>query len=165
MTKNHLFIFCGIIFVSVALIACGNNPDNNNDAFVGNYNMTITTDSLGTDGDWFTREFYEQMTGNTEDPMVGRLSIALNENKEYAVEAVEVSGDVEAVYFATVGKLDAQGNLVLQDCQTTTDAGYVFEFSFAPIKPSNSLSFRCEMHTMLGSLDCGYIMTVSATKN
>jgi len=166
LNKNLLMglaTFVALTFV-VSLTSC--NKEKEETKFVGIYDLVITTDSLGTDGQWFDAEFYTQMTGKENPPQDGTLTIETTTDNQYSVVGQVKVGDTETLetYFSTTATLNEAGELVLADCTNTNSAGYELNFTFAPIKEATPLVFRSEMHTMLGSLDCGYIMTNTATK-
>ncbi|MCQ2265004.1 MAG: hypothetical protein MJZ46_03045 [Bacteroidales bacterium] len=130
--------------------------------FVGNYDLEIVTDSLGSDGTWFSREFYEEMTGKHEGPFYGRLTITQDNATTFKIVGKVLVGTDSMEYYNTTAVLDANGNLLPEPSSLVSD--FTHNFTYGPIAPQNPLVFRTERHVPTYDMDWGYIMTNTATK-
>lgn len=157
----------------VALTACKKENVDTEDpngnpysAFVGTYNMVIACDSLSTDGEWYSNEYYGQLTGEPEEDMYGTLSITLSADGK-SVEVlgtIEDEGEEPLVYYHTTGTLDQQGNLVMETSSVTAPTGYVVRSIYGKAAPTLPLVFRTETHFDMGGYDFGYIQTNTCTR-
>lgn len=124
--------------------------------------MEIVTDSLGSDGTWFSREFYEEMTGKHEGPFYGRLTITQDNATTFKIVGKVLVGTDSMEYYNTTAVLDANGNLLPEPSSLVSD--FTHNFTYGPIAPQNPLVFRTERHVPTYDMDWGYIMTNTATK-
>lgn len=137
--KKHLAIFAvALMALCATFVACekDNNditPDNNDsttntdipevNSLVGVYDLEMKYDSITTsDGTWFDNEFFEMMTGKTNPPKHGYLTIAKAGNDKYSVTATFVEDDNSEKVFFTTTASEADGILTLDDC--TSDYYY-----------------------------------------
>ena len=137
------------------------------DVFVGSYEMTIVTDSLSADGVWFSSEYYQQMTGKPNPDLHGVLKIEPKEEQGtyLATATITLSTGETQTYFVANAKYNEETeNLELDRCSLANPYDYVYNFEFNPFKYQEPLSFRSEMHTFIGTLDCGYIYTIVGNK-
>ncbi len=167
MRKYYLSMMVVLLALMVGAVSCNNNPVVE-DPYVGDYNFRMITDSLSTDGleEWFSAEEYAQMTGQAEDDMFGVMTISKT-GDIYSVFGALVDEDDTVELFSTIGKLDAQKNLVLNNSTTTVEeTGVTVDFKFRKIAPpvDNVLTFKVQMDMHLGSMLFGYIMTTIAEK-
>lgn len=167
MKRSYLFLTFVAFLTSACLMSCGEKENHDTPSFVGDYDLTIVTDSLGTDGTWFDTEFYTQMTGKEEPPRYGTMTITETDNPgEYHVTSVVSKDGMNDLkpYFESYGIMDESGNLVLNESHNNNGNGTILIFNYAPLTLGESIVFRTEMHTFFGTLDCGYIMTNTAKK-
>lgn len=131
-------------------------------AFIGTYDLEVVTDSLGSDGTWFSREYYETMTGKSEPPRYGRLTISQgNTDNTFHVIGKVLVGTDSVEYYNTTATLDANGCLILQPSYVANNPDD--QFTYGKIQAQQPLVFRTERHVDWG-MDFGYIMTNTATK-
>lgn len=160
--KRNAFTFLFALAVALGFAACGNNPKE--DVFSGEYELTVVTDSLGVDGEWLGKDMMA-VAGREEPDRFGTLTItSTGKAGEYTLYGVvEISGQ-QVVYYNTKAVVDAQGRLIAEPSVEDTPSGYKLEYSYGPIEEGNPLTFRVEMHSQIGNMDCGYIYSNIATK-
>lgn len=131
-------------------------------SFVGTYDLKVVTDSLGSDGTWYSREYYETMTGKHEGPFYGRLTITQENASTFKIIGKVLVGTDSMEYYNTTAVLDANGNLLPKPSTLVSD--FTHHFTYEPIALQNPLVFRTERHVPTYDMDWGYIMTNTATK-
>lgn len=132
--KKHLFVLAmAFVALCTTFASCTKDPvDEGNDTptdnpasvskFVGVYDLDMVYDSITTsDGTWFDNEFFETMTGKTNPPEHGYLTIAEGQNGKLNVTATFVKENEEKVFFSTTATED-DDMLTLDDC--TSDYYY-----------------------------------------
>lgn len=133
------------------------------DYFVGNYSLTVVTDSLGVDGTWFETSYYTEMTGKEEPPRYGRLTISKIDNQTVKLYGKVQIGNDSVVYYDTEAQVNSDGQLVLAPC-TTAIGDTPQNFTFSDIDRAQPLAFRSERHLQMYGMDCGYILTNTAER-
>ncbi|MCQ2272340.1 MAG: hypothetical protein MJZ72_06100 [Bacteroidales bacterium] len=160
-----------MLFLSVAcctLVSCKKDEVKKDEvpsdkfSFVGTYDLVMVADSIGSDGTWFTREFYEEMTGKHEGPFYGRLTISKENDNVFKIVGKVLVGADSMEYYNTTAVLDAHGNL--QPAPSSLVGDFTYDFTYGPIAPENPLVFRSERHVLTYDMDWGYIYTNTATK-
>ena len=153
-------------FGMLSLFSC-NKESKTYEPFVGEYDIVMSTDSLGVDGDWFDKETYCELTQRTENDRLGTMTIELDESGEF----VNVVGNIDmgaagvVPLYSTTGKVDENGNLILAPSKYSNDnMSYTFNYTYGVVAPTQPLVFRSEMHAVVMGMDCGYIYTNTCTK-
>lgn len=156
MKKTLLFFAFALVCSIPFFTSCG--KEYAGDVFVGDYDLRIVTDSLSSDGTWFSSEYYQQMTGKPNPDLLGTLKIEpKDEQGTYLVTAIikASTGDLQTYYVTDAKYNETTECLELEKCSITNPYDYVFNFEFNPVKLAEPLTYRSEMHTFLGTLDCG----------
>ena len=162
MKKIAILLSALLAVVSLSLTSC-NKPEPEQPAFVGEYTITVVTDSVGVDGQMYSAAFYQQITGKTEPVRYGSLSISLTDDS-YRVSFIYQAEGSSVVYdYTTTGHLNEAGQLVLDPCDATQGSANC-HFENGPIDNAGQLVFRSVMSTVFAGMDCQYVMTVTASR-
>ncbi|MCF0211589.1 MAG: hypothetical protein HUK17_01645 [Bacteroidales bacterium] len=162
MKKQIAMIFAlTLAVVCSTLVSCADKEEPT--PFVGTYDITVVTDSVGTNEDMYSNDFMAQI-GRGEPVRHGTLTIASEGGEVFEVSAEYVAEGSQNVFaYSTTAVLNEQQQLVLTPC---VDLNSVFAASyfFTPIANAAPLVYGQEMGTIIGGINCRYKMTVTATK-
>lgn len=168
MKKIAFLMTAMLTFVSLSLISCKDEPvapdTSAEETFVGDYNITLVTDSVGVDDQLYSLAFYTQITGKTEPERYGTMNITSSDNVHFNISLEYAAEGSSTVYaFTTTGMLNANNQLVVEPCEA--QVGNVdFTLSLRPIAMATPLVFHSEAMTRFAGMDCRYLMTVTAEK-
>lgn len=116
--KRFLTLFAvAVAAICITFVSCKKDASN---PLVGVYDLDMQYDSITTsDGTWFSNEFFEQMTGKTNPPKHGTLTIAEGENGKLTVTAALVNDATgeEKQFFSTTAT-ETDGILTIDDCSS-----------------------------------------------
>lgn len=160
--KRNILTLAFAVALMLGFVACNNNPKD--DVFAGEYDLTVSTDSLGVDDEWLGKDMMA-MVGREEPDRYGTLTITPTDKKgEYSFYGVvEVSGQ-QVVYYNSKAVVDGQGRLIVEPSTEISPADYKLNYVYGAIEEGNPLTFRVEMHVQIGNMDCGYIYSNVAVK-
>lgn len=165
MKKQILLLAAAIVALCSTFASC--NKENNASDLVGVYDFEMIYDSITTsDGTWFDEEFFETMTGKTNPPQQGYLTIAEGQNGRLSVTATIVKDGAEKVFFSTTAT-ENEGILTLDNC--TSDYYYdnteeMIRFTFHAFANNMPQLYFKSIYTINLGADYSYLTHYDCTK-
>lgn len=134
-------------------------------SFAGTYRITIVTDSIMSDRQWFDKETAIRIGKNYAD-QYGTLTIeSTNDSSIFRFNAF-VNTDTTATpypYYSTTATLDNDGNLIAQKSNNSLGDTPI-TFTYETIRPGDTLNFKAHGYFKFGGMDCGYLLINTAIK-
>lgn len=165
-------LYLVMLLAGMILCACDDEkPNSTGDAeasqFVGKYEITIVTDSIKIEDQWYSAEFAASI-GKTYPDMHGTMTITATDtpNKVHVTTLVSETGTNPYEYYVTDGTVTADNTLILEPSTISLGEEYptILNFTYENIEAGEELHFKAHALYNLWSTDYGYVLSNTAKK-